>query len=290
MIKKILITVMTYPTLSSKYFETVCTAGVLEDGSWIRLYPVPYRMLKDADSKYHKWDWIEVDVERNERDFRIESYKLKAPTPIRVLGKVDTGRKRDWRERRCLLFKGKKVYTDMSELLCETKETKMSLALFKPNQILDFSCEPIDMSEFAEKRTKIEQLRQSKEQELSLFPDEELYDYSFKLAEQIPYKFRYTFLTDDGKKRSLMVEDWELCMLYRHCQEGCSEKEALEKVRQKYLDDFSKKDLYFILGTNFRWHSLNALKLDEGKNPYMIIGVFYPPKPPVQEPDLFSSL
>ena len=40
---KVLIAVKTYPTLASKYDELVCTAGFLEDGSWITniSYPVP---------------------------------------------------------------------------------------------------------------------------------------------------------------------------------------------------------------------------------------------------------
>jgi len=33
---KILITVKTYPTLSEKYDELVCTAGFREDGSWTK--------------------------------------------------------------------------------------------------------------------------------------------------------------------------------------------------------------------------------------------------------------
>jgi len=32
---KVLITVKTYPTLSAKYDELVCTAGFKEDGTWI---------------------------------------------------------------------------------------------------------------------------------------------------------------------------------------------------------------------------------------------------------------
>ena len=40
---KVLITVKTYPTLSAKYDELVCTAGFREDGTWIRIYPVPFR-------------------------------------------------------------------------------------------------------------------------------------------------------------------------------------------------------------------------------------------------------
>ena len=41
--ERILVTVKTYPTLSRKYGETVCTAGVREDGTWVRMYPVPFR-------------------------------------------------------------------------------------------------------------------------------------------------------------------------------------------------------------------------------------------------------
>jgi len=50
--EKILVTVKTYPTLSRKYGETVCTAGVREDGSWVRIYPVPFRRLNESE-QYH---------------------------------------------------------------------------------------------------------------------------------------------------------------------------------------------------------------------------------------------
>jgi len=47
---KVLIAVKTYPTLSEKYDELVCTAGFKEDGTWIRIYPVPFRKLKQKIS------------------------------------------------------------------------------------------------------------------------------------------------------------------------------------------------------------------------------------------------
>ena len=40
---KVLITVKTYPAISKKYEELVCTAGFLEDGAWIRIYPIQFR-------------------------------------------------------------------------------------------------------------------------------------------------------------------------------------------------------------------------------------------------------
>ena len=39
--QKVFILVKTYPNLSKKYDELVCTAGICEDGSWVRIYPLP---------------------------------------------------------------------------------------------------------------------------------------------------------------------------------------------------------------------------------------------------------
>ncbi len=52
---KILIWAKTSPELSQKYLETVCTAGVPESGKPVRLYPIPYRYLKDEQFKLYQW-------------------------------------------------------------------------------------------------------------------------------------------------------------------------------------------------------------------------------------------
>ena len=71
---KVLITVKTYPALSEKYEELVCTAGFREDGTWIRIYPVPFRKL-DYVNQYKKWQSIEIDLVKNTSDFRPESQR-----------------------------------------------------------------------------------------------------------------------------------------------------------------------------------------------------------------------
>lgn len=58
---KVLVTVKTYPTLSCKYEELVCTAGFREDSSWVRIYPIQFRK-KSYDQQYKKYDWIEIDL------------------------------------------------------------------------------------------------------------------------------------------------------------------------------------------------------------------------------------
>ena len=62
---KVLITVTTYPLPSRSYDELVCTAGITEEGNWIRIYPVPLQFLKGlrADGKLklysiHGLSWI----------------------------------------------------------------------------------------------------------------------------------------------------------------------------------------------------------------------------------------
>lgn len=61
---RVLITVKTYPAPSARHGETVCIAGVRIDGdqpSFIRLYPIPFRML-EASSQFKKYQVIGVPV------------------------------------------------------------------------------------------------------------------------------------------------------------------------------------------------------------------------------------
>lgn len=62
--KNVLITVTTYPLPSRSYDELVCTAGILEDGTWIRIYPVPFKFLSglraDGIMGTYKFTWIEL--------------------------------------------------------------------------------------------------------------------------------------------------------------------------------------------------------------------------------------
>ena len=106
--ERILITVKTYPTLSRKYGETVCTAGVRADGSWVRLYPVPFRRLEETE-QYRKFDWIECDVVRSGKDPRPESSHPADFAQLVPTAHIETTD--NWRERRRLLLQTAKVHT-----------------------------------------------------------------------------------------------------------------------------------------------------------------------------------
>jgi len=259
---KVLITVKTYPTLSSKYDELVCTAGFREDGSWIRIYPVPFRKRSYAE-QYKKYDWIEVDLVKNTKDFRPESYRpYSIDSEIKVVGHIDTSK--NWEERKKICLK--KIYYNMKELIAEAKKKDIgtSLAVFKPKEILDFYAEPVERDWDKNKLVKLNQL--------NLF--ESIGNEEFRPVRKLPYKFIFHFKDNIGLHSHMMIEDWETGQLYWNClarYEG-DEQKTIADVRKKYFDDFAKtKDLHFFLGTTLKFHNI-------APNPFIIIGTFHPKK------------
>lgn len=246
---KVLVSVMTYPTLSERHIETVCTAGFKENGEWIRIYPVPHRLLyKYNNDKYKKWQWIEVDLEKNPSDDRPESFHIKNIDTL-FIGDEVTG----WESRMNWILKNKCIYDNMDTLLEKTRKNEVSLAVLKPTEVLDVICEEEDNKKHIQKLSKIKKIFESEKKQLNLFEDKQAYDISFQFAEKIPYKFKYEFISKDGKKRRLKIEDWEIGMLYRNCCKNYPPEIACQKVRDKYLNIAKKRDLYLFLGTTYQW-------------------------------------
>lgn len=262
---RVLITVKTYPSPSRSYTELVCTAGLLDGEKWIRIYPVPFRFLNDGQ-KYPKYSWVELDLVRKTSDFRPESYrpKMGIDERISVLSTISTGKTRDWEGRKQYVLK--EVFTSMTELIQLAKgPSKKSLATLKPTRIVDFVIED-DEREWKEKW--VNQLRQMNMFDLTS-PGEQP-----KIVSKLPYKFSYRFFSEgDNKPHKMMIEDWEIGALYWNClvRAGGDEQAALKLVKHKYLDEFGEKDLYLFVGTTLRHHN-------RSRNPFVIIGVFYPPK------------
>jgi len=267
--KKVLLTVTTYPLPSRSYDELVCTAGILETGEWIRIYPVPLSFLlgqrKSGKMQSFKYTWIELDLTKRKDDFRPESYSPKSYDfkDIVLSDKIDT--KGNWALRKDLCLKN--VYTNLNTLINESKApTNKSLATFKPNSIIKLEIEKDDpewKNEWKELRKQADLFSQDTPPEI--------------LIKKLPYKFYYRFTDDTGKSSRLMIEDWEIGQLYWNCLRSTDGdvETALKKVRQRYEEEFiNKKDIHLFLGTTKQWH------LRRSKNPFVIIGVFYPKKEP----------
>ncbi len=258
---RVFITVKAYPTLSAKYDELVCTAGITEKGEWIRIYPVPFRKLK-YEKQYKKYQWIEADLIKNKKDFRPESYN-----PInRGKSIVTKDFVKSWDRRRDILSKTK-VYKNLKNLISDAKNKKKytSLAIFKPKEIIGIKCEVEKDRDWDPKKLKA---IANRAKQIDLFKSDKPHEI-FKIVKKLPYKFSYIFRDDKNKKSTLMIEDWEIGALYWNCLKKYPEKIAVEKVKDKCLE-IAKKDIHFFLGTTLKFHNI-------APNPFVIVGVFYPP-------------
>lgn len=267
--RKIFITVKTYPTLSKKYDELVCTAGILDDGSWARIYPLPFRKL-DYENRYRKYQWMELPLQKNTSDPRPETYKVVDISQIKLIGEP-IGTARNWQKRKSIIFSRNSIHTDLSGLIKLAKRNELSLAIFKPKKIIGFVIEATEREWSKDKLVRLKE----KAKQLSLFQTEEEVKREFSVVKKLPYKFFYRFSDEKGREARLMIEDWEIGMLYWHCldRSGGNEQEAVSKVKEKYFDLFIKLDIYFFLGTTRQFHG-------RANNPFVIIGVFCPPYDP----------
>ncbi len=227
---RLLVTVKTYPTLSRKYGETVCTAGVREDGSWVRRYPVPFRPID--------------------------------PGELHSVGHVGT--QDEWCERRNLILKTARVYDRLEDIIDGAKANQISLAVFKPARIVDFIWEE-DTPQWDP--AKLREMRDLTNQ-LDLF-DDNAWRKTFQVIPKLPYNFSYRFEDAEGRSSELQVLEWQVGALYWNCLKSCNgnKTKALEKVRQKYFDQFTETDLHFFVGTTQHVHFV-------APNPWVIIGVF----------------
>src|SRR5580704_9013338 len=97
--KTALIVVRTYPTPAKQGAEVSCTAAITDNGEWLRLFPVPWRLLP-SDQKFRKYQWVEVSVTKAS-DPRPESYKLKQDG-IRIISSLPPGK--EWRARKDVIY------------------------------------------------------------------------------------------------------------------------------------------------------------------------------------------
>ncbi len=247
---KVLITVKTYPLPSKNYEELVCTAGIREDGTFIRLYPIDYR-YRPYTQWYSKYQWIEANVEKNTNDPRPESFRPLGD--IKILGEP-LGTAENWKERK------KYILANEIPTMCDLEscpQTEVSVGIIRPKEVTDFI---IEETEREWKAQWIAQMRQ-----LNLFGPEK------KPLEKIPYKFSYKFICEHPKCKGhkKMIEDWELGELYRRMRNKFQDEEiACKKVKEKYYGDICdpKIDTHFFVGTVLQHGS------------WIILGTFWPKK------------
>jgi hypothetical protein len=259
-IARILILCKTYPSPSGKHVETSCVAGLAEDGSLIRLFPVPFRLI-DGDKRFHKWQWITARVEKAPADHRPESHKIFVDTIQSQEAALSS--KNGWAARRAAI-EGTVIHDDFESVERDRIENKRTLALLRPSKILSLEIKPADTPDWTDdERKKLEQ----NELQMGLFDTSDAKPLA-KLR-KLPFSFYYHYeCIVDGNPKPFRnkIADWEAGALYWNCRISHGENwEA--PFRQKLMDEFSTKDLIFLMGTVHRF-----------PDQWLIVSLIYPPK------------
>lgn len=246
--ERILITVRTYPTLSKRYTETVCTGGITDSGEWRRLYPVQWRAL-DEEKKYHLYDVIEVQVRDESSDGRPESRRIDAST-LKIVDRL-----KSWESK--VPWVKPTVVRSLEQLRTEGR----TLSPVEVREVLDFKAEATD-PDWSPAQQEI--LRQD-----GLFGGP-------SPLEKIPYDFRLVWIDGDGIQHDSKFIDWEYCQAWRNFRSRPNALEYLERAwREQRFSE--KQSIYFYMG-NFKQHPQH----------FGICGVFTPPKGLMNEQSLWG--
>jgi hypothetical protein len=260
--KRVLVVAKTYPELSAKYGETVCTAAVDEDGKPLRLYPIPFRYLA-GPQRFSRYQWISVFLRKSQQDTRPESYNVAADS-ITLESKVPATPD-EWGKRADSLFRfpGWQC-TSMNSLIEAQERNGQSLAFIKPTFIDAVSLrrrDPQDVETFEQKLELLRGRNAAARKQLDLF--EKSTPPLMKRLEFVEGRvcIEWRCSDDDCKGHTMQILDWEICELAR--------KEGLEAAKAKVQTLFNLEHYNsgFILG-NFHMFP----------GSFAIIGLWYPPR------------
>jgi hypothetical protein len=248
--KKALIVVRTYPSPATNGAEVSCTAAITDKGEWLRLFPVPWRLLPD-DKKFRKYQWVEVRVTKA-RDTRPESYKLVRDSIQIVSEPLST--KNDWQLRKDVI-EPLKAHCLCCLIRKRNADKHPTLSIFRPKKIKRLVIKPTSATWTA--------------RQLAILRQGHLFEKSpVKELEKIPYNFQYEFECDDAQcsGHTIICTDWEMGESFRKWKSDYG-AEWESKFRQRYENEMiEKRDTHFFMGT-----------MHGHPGTWIIVGLFYPP-------------
>jgi hypothetical protein len=249
--KKITIVTKAYPEYSKRHGSVACTAGITEDGEWIRLYPIDMRHFIGQD-KISKFDIIEVEcTPDSDKLGRKESHKVR-PDSIKIIDKSLTKPKIDWKRRNQIVLP--MISESIQKLQDSYEKDRTSLGLIRPHEILDF--------------IKTEDLQINEKDGWSFTIN--LDGARIPNVSKIPHIFKYRFKCSccNDSEHVMQCEDWELFESYRSWGARYKNTETLwTKLRDKYFTwMLSERDLHFVMGMYSQYPT------------WFIVGIYYPPK------------
>lgn len=258
--ERILILAKTYPSPSAQYVETSCVAGINQDGSMRRLYPVPFRMIEEGQ-QFKKWQWIDVRVEKANKDHRPESHKLYIDTiscSDLINPKGEWSARREWLDRI-------PSFASIDEIDKARLNDGLSLALLCPKKLLGLEITKARNQDWTEEE-KEKLMREQMQGDL--FSEAEA-KRQVKELRKVPFDFYYRYLCDtpcDEKEYRHKIVDWEAGALFWNCSRDHGDQWETP-FRDKLEGQLGGKDLMFLMGNQHRF-----------QDQWLIVSLIYPPK------------
>lgn len=253
-LQDILILVKTYPEISRKYTETVCTTGIVADSKkMVRLYPIRFRYL-EGKHQFSKYQWIKARISKASSDPRPESFNIDQDSI--VLGEtIPTANK--WDERKQWVLSEQTVFKSMEELHLSQEAVGTSLGIIKPREVTKLTIKPRDENDIKEAIAK----KDSIVNQLDMFEDKkDLYI--------LPYRLVLHFFCDDERCRGhkLSILDWEFGQLFRKLKRKPNWQ---SEMKHKILNVIFAEDreTYIMVGN-----------MVSRQHIFSILGFFWPPQ------------
>jgi hypothetical protein len=235
------------PQVGQRHGETVCCAGLDMYGNWLRLYPVSFRQLDEAQ-KFARWDRVRLKWRLPHDDRRPESRRVDQQS-IEIVGKLKES------ERAALL--GRAIVTGVEKV----REKGKSLALLKP-----------EFREFVIERKTDEEFRADQKRFDAIRAQNDLFAKEVTPYSPCPYRFKYRYRSDDGDRFGT-CQDWEIEATFYLWSKRYGEARALELMQAKFGEELPRKGLLLAMGTHSQypdvWLINGLIRLDPISEPQL---------------------
>jgi hypothetical protein len=224
---RVRILVKAFPQHSQKYEETVCCAGVTDEGRLIRLFPITYRRLP-FEHRFDRFDLIEAILTKASSDHRPESFRVDHDS-IRVIerGKAvsDESKVQLWQPH---------VTGSLEALHQDNKATQRSLGIIRPDT---------GSLRFFSRAAKVEEQQDTQGMQASLF------EKALRPLAPTEFAFGYKY-SSAGHPHTHTIQDWEVQAAYlAYIKRYGTREEALRMLDQEYGVRVPTRHPHFIMGT-----------------------------------------
>lgn len=229
---RVRILVKAFPQPSKKHEETVCCAGVTEDGrQLLRLFPIRFRRLP-KEHQFGRFDLVEM-LATKASDPRPESFRVDESS-IKL---IESGSRLS-EEAKVRLWQPF-IAPSLTQLHEENRTINRSLGIIRPDPgSLKFYYKAASEADTADQEVteQVHQMQQSSLLEDPLTP-----------LEKPEYVFGYRY-TSAGHAHAHLIHDWEVQAAHRHYKRRYN-AHALEQLKREYGEHIPGRHLHFIMGT-----------------------------------------